>query len=68
MDVVNPTATVLSAALMLRYSFGLVDEAAAIETAVERVLVDGFRTKDILEEGTELIGTSRMGDLIVERL
>lgn len=68
MDVVNPTATVLSAALMLRYSFGLVDEAAAIESAVERVLVDGFRTKDILEEGTELIGTSRMGDLIAERL
>ncbi|HEX9093692.1 MAG TPA: 3-isopropylmalate dehydrogenase [Coriobacteriia bacterium] len=68
MDVVNPTATVLSAALMLRYSFGLEAEAAAIETAIERVLADGFRTKDIMEEGAELVGTSRMGDLIRERL
>jgi 3-isopropylmalate dehydrogenase len=68
MDIVNPTATVLSAALMLRYSFGLEAEAAAVESAIERVLADGYRTKDIMEEGSELVGTSRMGDLIVERL
>jgi 3-isopropylmalate dehydrogenase len=68
MDVVNPTATVLSAALMLRYSFELETEAAAIETAIERVLADGFRTKDIMEEGAQLVGTTRMGDLIRERL
>ncbi|MBA4370919.1 MAG: 3-isopropylmalate dehydrogenase [Coriobacteriaceae bacterium] len=68
MDVANPTATVLSAALMLRYSFGLEEEAASIETAIERVLADGFRTKDIFEEGRELVGTSRMGDLVAERV
>jgi 3-isopropylmalate dehydrogenase len=68
MDVVNPIATVLSGALMLRYSFGLETEARAIEDAIERVLADGFRTKDIMADGAELIGTSRMGDLIAERL
>ena len=68
MDVANPTATVLSGALMLRYSFGLEEETVAIERAIERVLADGFRTKDIMSEGNELVGTSRMGDLIVERL
>jgi 3-isopropylmalate dehydrogenase len=68
MDVVNPIATVLSGALMLRYSFGLEAEARAIEDSIERVLADGFRTKDIMSDGAELIGTSRMGDLIAERL
>lgn len=68
MDVVNPTATVMSAVMMLRYSFGMEEEASRVEGAIERVLADGFRTKDIMEEGKELVGTSRMGDLIVERL
>jgi len=68
MDVANPTATVLSAAMMLRYSFGLEREADAVESAIERVLQDGIRTKDIMEEGKELVGTSRMGDLIAERI
>jgi 3-isopropylmalate dehydrogenase len=68
MDVANPTATILSGALMLRYSFELEEETVAIENAIEQVLADGFRTKDIMEEGKELVGTSRMGDLIVERL
>jgi 3-isopropylmalate dehydrogenase len=68
MDVVNPTATVLSAALMLRYSFGLETEAAAVEASIEHVLADGFRTKDIMHEGAVLVGTTRMGDLISERL
>jgi 3-isopropylmalate dehydrogenase len=68
MDVVNPTATVMSAAMMLQYSFGLIAEARAIYDAIERVLADGFRTKDIMQDGKELVGTSRMGDLTVERL
>jgi len=68
MDVVNPTATVLSGALMLRYSFALEAEAASIEGAVESVLADGYRTKDIMQEGKELVGTARMGDLIAERV
>jgi len=68
MDVANPIATVLSAALMLRYSFGLEAEASAIEAAIERVLDDGFRTKDIRQDGCELVGTSRMGDLVAERV
>jgi 3-isopropylmalate dehydrogenase len=68
MDVVNPIATVLSGALMLRYSFGLEAAARAIEDAIEQVLADGFRTKDIMSDGAELIGTNRMGDLIAERL
>ncbi len=68
MDVANPTATVMSAGMMLKYSFGLEEEAAAVDTAIENVLADGFRTKDIMEEGKELVGTSRMGDLIAERL
>ncbi|MDH4139422.1 MAG: 3-isopropylmalate dehydrogenase [Coriobacteriia bacterium] len=68
MDVANPTATVLSAALMLRYSLELGREADAVEVAIERVLADGYRTKDIMSEGRELVGTSRMGDLIAERV
>ncbi len=68
MDVANPTATILSASLMLRYSFELEAEADAVDAAIERVLDDGFRTKDIMEEGKELVGTTRMGDLIAERL
>ena len=68
MDVANPTATILSGALMLRYSFSLEEETRSIEDAIEQVLADGYRTKDIMEEGAELVGTDRMGDLIVERL
>lgn len=68
MDVANPTATILSAGMMLRYSFGLTAEADAIEGAIEKVLEEGYRTKDIHQEGTELVGTTRMGDLIAERV
>lgn len=68
MDVVNPTATILSAGLMLRYSFGLTDEADAVDSAIEKVLEDGYRTKDIMQEGKTLVGTSRMGDLIAARV
>ena len=62
--IANPIATILSAAMMLRFSFDLDREAAAIEAAVERVLKEGYRTVDIMSEGKQLIGTSEMGDLI----
>ena len=64
----NPIATILSAAMMLRYTFDLDKEADAIEAAVQQVLIDGYRTCDIVSEGTELVSCSEMGDLIVERI
>lgn len=67
-DVANPIATILSAAMMLRYSFDLDAEADAVEAAVRQVLKDGFRTGDIYSEGCEKVGCSRMGDLIAERI
>ncbi len=67
-NVVNPIATILSAAMLLRYSLELEDEARAVEDAVEAVLAEGYRTKDIREEGTTLVGTREMGDLIMERI
>ena len=67
-DKANPIATILSAAMMLRYTFDLDAEAAAIENAVQQVLIDGYRTCDIVSEGTELVGCNKMGDLIVERI
>ena len=68
MDIANPIATVLSAAMMLRYSFDLDKEADAIEKAVKQVLADGCRTGDIMSEGCERVGCSRMGDLLAERI
>ena len=67
-DIANPIATIMSMAMMLRYSFALEEAAAAVEAAVERVLEDGYRTYDIMGEGKEKVGTSKMGDLITERL
>ncbi len=64
----NPLATVLSGALMLRYSFELHAEAAAIEDAVNRVLEQGYRTWDIMEPGKKLIGTREMGDLVAQEV
>ena len=64
-DIANPMATILSAAMMLRYSFGLLEEADAIEAAVKKVLADGHRTADIAKDGEDVIGTARCGDLIV---
>ena len=60
----NPIAMILSAALMLRYSFDLEVEAKAIEEAVQKVLAKGYRTIDIMSEGQTLIGTKEMGDFI----
>ena len=69
--IANPIATILSAAMMLRYSFDLDAEADAIEAAVKQVLKDGYRTIDIMpRDGSSVtrVGTVEMGDLIVERL
>ena len=67
-DLANPIATILSAAMMLRYSFDLDKEADAVEKAVQRVLTEGYRTADIMSEGCTRVGTARMGDLIAERI
>ena len=62
--IANPIATILSAAMMLRYSFDLDQEADAIEAAVEKVLEEGYRTIDIMSEGMTQIGTKEMGERI----
>ena len=74
-DLANPLATILSAAMLLRYSFGLETEAKAIEAAVEKVLDEGYRTGDIagserdaVKAAGKLVGTKAMGQLVVERL
>lgn len=67
-DKANPIATILSAAMMLRYTFDLDQEAEAIEAAVRQVLKEGYRTVDILSEGGACVGTARMGDLIADRI
>lgn len=66
--IANPIATILSAAMMLRFSFDLDKEADAIENAVSQVLKDGYRTIDIMSEGKTLVGTAKIGDLICERI
>ncbi len=67
-DKANPIATILSVAMMLRYSFGLSEEAIAIEQAVDKVLAEGYRTPDIFSQGSTLVGTVKMGDLVCEKL
>ncbi len=64
----NPLATILSAAMMLRYSLDDGPTADRIEVAVEKALEDGFRTGDIAEEGCRLVGTAEMGDAVVARI
>ena len=64
----NPIATSLSAAMMLRYSLDLDKEADAVETAVQKVLTDGYRTGDIMSDGCKLVGTKEMGDLIADAI
>lgn len=66
--IANPLATILSAAMMLRYSFSLEEEAKAIENAVLAVLEDGYRTGDIMTEGKKKVGTVEMGNLVREKL
>lgn len=67
-DKANPLATILSAAMMLRYSFGLLEEATAIETAVRKVLSDGLATSDIARAGCRMVGTREMGAAVVAAL
>lgn len=67
-DKANPIATILSVAMMFRYSFQLPDEAAAVERAVDAVLNEGWRTADIAKAGETAVGTLKMGELIRERL
>ncbi len=62
----NPIATILSAAMMLRYSFDMNEEADAVENAVHRAVSDGFRTGDIMSEGMTLLSCSEMGSKIAE--
>ena len=67
-NIANPIATILSAAMMLRFTFDLDNEADAIEAAVRKVLQEGYRTGDIYSEGTKKVSCSEMGDLIAERI
>ncbi len=66
--VANPIATILSTAMLLRYSLGLEDEAAAVEASVDGVLAEGYRTPDIAADGGEVVSTTRMGDIIAGRV
>ena len=66
--VANPLATILSAAMMLRFSLNQAEAADRIETAVKAVLAQGLRTPDIYSEGTTKVGTSQMGDAVVKAL
>ena len=65
-NIANPIATILSAAMMLRFSFDLPEEADAIERAVSRYLDAGYRTADIMRDGQTLVGCAACGDLIAQ--
>lgn len=67
-NIANPIGMILSAAMMLRYSFNMEEEAAAIESAVEAVLTEGYRTADTMSEGMTLLGCREMGLEICERI
>ena len=66
--IANPIATILSAAMMLRFSLNLDKEADAVEAAVQEVLKEGYRTGDIMSEGCKKVGTVEMGDLIADKI
>ena len=66
--IANPIATILSAAMMLRFSLDLDLEADAVEAAVQQVLKEGYRTVDIMSDGMKEVGTKEMGDLIAEHI
>jgi hypothetical protein len=66
--VANPLATILSAAMMLRFSLNQEEAAQRIEAAVQKVLAQGLRTPDIWSEGTTKVGTAQMGDAVVKAL
>jgi 3-isopropylmalate dehydrogenase len=66
--IANPLATILSTAMMLKYTFNLIEEGEVIEKAVLKVLEEGYRTGDIMSKGQKLIGTKEMGKLVVEKI
>ena len=66
--IANPIGSILSTAMMLRLSFGMVEEADAIETAVDSVLSEGYRTADISGDGGDVVGTTHMGDVIAGQI
>jgi 3-isopropylmalate dehydrogenase len=66
--VANPLATILSTAMMLRYTFAMEDTAGVIESAVKKVLAQGYRTGDIYEPGMRKVGTREMGDAVLAAL
>jgi 3-isopropylmalate dehydrogenase len=68
MDIANPIATIVSAAMMLEMSFGLVDEAKAINASVDKILDMGYRTTDIMSEGMKKVGCKEMARLIAENI
>ena len=67
-DKANPIATILSAAMMLRFDFSMQAEADAIERAVDEALAEGYRTADIMSEGCKLVGCKEMGSIIAEKI
>ena len=74
-DIANPLATILSCAMLLRYDFGMEEEARCIENAVEKVLDEGWRTGDIagssideVKAAGKLVGTKKMGDLVIQMI
>jgi 3-isopropylmalate dehydrogenase len=67
-DKANPIATLMSLAMMYRYTFSMATEADAIEAAIRKVLAEGYRTGDIMQDGCKLVGTEKMGDLIAARI
>ncbi len=68
MDIANPIATIVSAAMMLEMSFGLIEEAKAINDSVDKVLDMGYRTTDIMSDGMKKVGCKKMAELIAENL
>jgi 3-isopropylmalate dehydrogenase len=67
-NIANPIATILSLAMMLRYSFDRAAEADLVENAIKKVLADGYRTGDIMQDGAKKVGTSQMGDAIIKAM
>lgn len=67
-DMANPIGTILSVAMMMKYSFGLEEESKAIEDAVNKVLSKGYRTSDMMSENTQLVGCKQMGELICKNI
>ena len=68
MDIANPIGTIMSVAMMLRFSFDMAEEADAIEAAVNKALDDGYRTGDIMQEGMKKVGCSEMGSIIAANI